>query len=139
MIETQSKKIGPRIYRVRQLKATQGRKVLVRLLKSFGPALDSLDKGKQNVGALLGRVLSELDEETVDYLCDTFAANTEFDLENGNFIGLGESGQFDLHFAGRYADMTQWLIFCVQVNFADFLGVLSGVVKKSGPPETATP
>lgn len=139
MIETKSKKIGDVTYRVRQLKATSGRKILVRLLKVFGPALDAVDtKGGINIGALLGGALQGLDEETVDSLCDTFAQQTEFELANGNFVGLGEAGQFDLHFAGKYVEMTQWLVFCVQVNFADFLGVLSAAAKKSAPPATAT-
>lgn len=131
-VEVKSKTIGDCTYRVRQLPAIQGRKVLVRLMKMFGPALESIGKNT-DVGSMLASALENLDEEVFDSLCDTFAKHTEFELANGNYVGLGEPGMFDQHFTGKYGPMIQWLAFCVQVNFADFLGVLSGAVKKSAP------
>lgn len=133
-VEVKSKQIGDCTYRVRQLPAIQGRKVLVRLMKMFGPALESLGKNTEaNIGSMLSGALENLDEEVFESLCDTFAKYTEFELPNGNYVGLGEVGMFDQHFTGKYGQMLQWLAFCVQVNFADFLGVLSGAVKKSVP------
>lgn len=140
-VEIKSKQIGDCTYRVRQLPAVQGRKVLVRLMKMFGPALGSMESNgnaEGNVLQMLSTALENLDEDMFDSLCDTFAKYTEFELPNGNYIGLGEQGMFDQHFTGKMGQMTQWLVFCVQVNFADFLGVLSGAVKKSAPPAPTT-
>ncbi len=105
---TQSKKIGDFTYEVTQLGAITGSKVFVRLLRMIGPAF----VGKN---ADLGRIFESLKEEDVQFLYDTFAPLT--------FIpGVGQLDKsFDFHFVGRYMAMVQWLIFCLQVNYGDFL------------------
>lgn len=123
MLEASTKRIGETNYKVTQLRAVKGRRLLVKLLKALGPAATAIQDAKDgNVGALLGKLTGSLDEDLVDELCDTFAGCTEFDLGNGKWIGLGETGQFDLRFAGKYGDMVKWLTFALEVNYGSFLG-----------------
>lgn len=133
MLETKTRQIGEYKYRCTQLGALKGRKVLVRLLKTVGPALDGVSEG--SVGSLLGKLASSLDEDTVDYLCDTMAARTEVELPSGKSVDL--AGIFELHFAGKYGEMVKWLAFAVEVNFSSFFSDLAKGVKPeadSSPP-----
>ncbi len=127
MLETKSKTIGDHDYRVTQLGATKGRKVLVRLLKACGPAFSLAAEGRSTEA--LGKLASDLDEETLDYLCETFAARTDMDEKPLAPV-------MELHFAGNYGEMVEWLGFCVQLNFESFFSVLA---KKQAAPGSATP
>ena len=130
MLESSTRKIGDTAYRVTQLQAVKGRKLLVKLLKALGPAAEAItDAQSGNVGALLAKLTENLDETLVDELCDVFAASTEYELASGKWVGLGEAGIFGLHFAGKYGEMAKWLAFAVEVNYGSFLGDLL----KGGP------
>ncbi len=131
MLETKSKAIGDNTYKVTQLGAGKGRKVLVRLLKVCGPAFALAASG--DTTEALGKLAADLDEETADYLCETFAARTEVELSNGKSVDLASI--MELHFAGNYGEMLEWLGFCVQLNYASFLGALG----KKVPDASATP
>lgn len=123
MLESSTRRIGRYEYKVTQLQAIKGRRLLVKLLKALGPAAEALSVSSQdNAGALIGKLTAGLDEALVDELCDTFAARSEFQLENGKWMDL--AGQFDLHFAGQYGEMAKWLAFAVEVNYGSFLGEL---------------
>jgi hypothetical protein len=129
MLETTTRTIGEDTYRVTPLQAIQGRKVLVKLLKALGPAAEAVaDAQSGNVGALLAKLTANLEESLVDELCEIFAGRTEFQ-HGSKWIGLGEAGQFDLHFIKKYGQMAKWLAFCVEINYGSFLGELL----KSGP------
>lgn len=127
--ELKERTISGTTYRVHQLGALQGRKVLARLGKVL--AVVQSDK-----------LESLLAEDEVDYLCDTFGRTTE--------VHLGDkwpqlSDVFDEHFAGRYADLLSWLMFALEVNFGSFfteavkkLEGFAATVKKSKS-ESTTP
>lgn len=104
--QTKSKVICDTEYEVTQLGAIKGTKVFTRVLRLMGPAF--LDKSP-------GKFFDSLKEEDVEYLCQTFSPLTLVK-------GQGQlDGIFDVHFAGRYDALVQWLVFCLQVNFGSFL------------------
>lgn len=118
---TEVKDIEGCSYEITQLGAIKGSAVFVRVLKMLGPALAT-----GNVGSLLGA----LDEADVKYLVDAFAPLT-------NVPGQGQLDKiFDLHFAGRYKALVQWLLACLQVNYGEFLqgkvGSLAGALGAAG-------
>ena len=100
MRETQTKLIDGVPYTVRQLGALTGRKVLAR-----GPSLRNLD------------------DATMDYICDAFAQSTTIPLAieatKASSVAIKLSDVFDDHFAGRYGAMMSWLAFCMELNFGD--------------------
>ncbi len=122
MFKTDSKTIGGLEYRVSQLGAVKGRAVFLRIVKLVGPAIASVVKGGKidmknvDLGDLFKRV--ELTEEDLTFFCDAFAEKTFVVLPDKKAPRLDHV--FDAHFAGKYGDMMQWLVFCVSVNFADF-------------------
>lgn len=107
MRETRSKEIAGRTYEVTQLGAVAGQKVFVRVLKVLGPAI-----GAKDMAALLGGI----QESDVQALVDAFIPMT-------HIAGVGQlnARTFDDHFAGAYRELFDWLAFCVEVNFGDFL------------------
>lgn len=112
-------------YEINQLGAIAGRRVLTKLLKLAGPALGALaGAGKldeQAIGAALASAAEELDEATLDNLCETFGEHSTVRMGDGRRPKL-EPVIFDNHFAGRYLAMSKWLAACLKLNFADFLG-----------------
>jgi hypothetical protein len=120
MLETVTKEIEGTTYEVRQLDAVKGRKVFVRFAKLIAPALAEI-QGQKDPNAALGRVVSTfaagIDEETLDYFCDAFAPTTCI-VEGAKKPEL--SKVFALHFAGKYFELVQWLVFCFEVNFGSF-------------------
>lgn len=109
-------------YQVTPLGAVIGRKVLLRLTKVFSPALLSKD---------LSSLLEQLDDETLDYLCDTFAESTNvvMQAEKTKVLAPLAGDMFDKHFARKYMQMFEWLAFCVEVNYADFFARVAVALK----------
>lgn len=112
MVETKEKTIEGTTYRVRQLDAVKGRKVVARLIRLLSNAAAGGDDA-------LSKIFASVTEEDMDYFCDVFAASTDVNYE-GKWPCLKDV--FGLHFAGKYGEMMQWLLFCVEVNFGNFLG-----------------
>jgi hypothetical protein len=133
-LEKLDKEIGGRRYYVTQLGAKKGRQALARLVKVLGPvmahvvsdakpgaAMRSIS-GDALKGALL-ELSERISEADLTYFCETFGEYTEVELEGGKRPRLTMEMQ-DLHFAGKYGEMLQWLAFAAEVNFADFFGAL---------------
>lgn len=109
--KTEQKQIGADTYEVTQMGAVKGSQVFVRLIRAIGPIILAADKASDLRDALAG-----LKEEDVDYLIKAFSPYTLVQ-------GKGELDKiFDIHFAGKYGDMFQWLWASVEVNFGSFLG-----------------
>jgi hypothetical protein len=126
--KTETKRIAGHDYKVTQLDAIAGRRAFTRMLKVVGPAFAKLDDG---AGEAFTELVDRLGEDDVAHFCDLFAKMTE--VSGGDF---GErapqlSDIFGVHFAGRYLEMSQWLIFCFEVNFASFFGGAGGLVRNA--------
>jgi hypothetical protein len=135
MLKIESKTIGGHEYKVRQLVATKGRLVLLTLARIIGPAAalaaGAKETGKEEAFAkVIEALLANLTPEDFTSLCNTFAESTDVVISDEK--GRREpklSNVFDLHFAGNYQEMIDWLVFCVEVNFASFF---DGLKAKSG-------
>lgn len=131
--ETKSKVIGDHEYSVTTLGALEGRKIYVQLMKTVAPGLKNAGSGKIDMGSIVANILSELDPSFIASVSDSFAKVTS--------VNLGEkspslSSIFDLHFAGKYKEFTEWFMFCIEVNFGSFLDVLGAL---QNAPSTSIP
>lgn len=111
-------RIGAHAYKVTQLDAVTGRRAFARLVKLIGPAMAKLKDGEEE--AALVDLLSRIEESDLDYFCDTFSPVTE--VSGGQYSKAAPQLDtvFLTHFAGEYLAMTQWLVFCIKVNFRSF-------------------
>lgn len=126
--KTETRVIDGCSYEVTQLGAISGSRVFIRVLKLLGPLFAG--GGKLD----LGRVFENLNETDFEYLCNAFKPVTMV-------TGQGElQGIFDIHFTGRYLAMMQWLWFCLELNYGDFLkgSSLTGALKAVGPTASAS-
>jgi hypothetical protein len=111
MRQTQQTTIGTTVYHVTQMGGLAGRRAFNRFMKLAGPLQNLSDEKARNLAFMTG-----LSDEDMDYFCDTFAALTR--VQTADMPGPVELKPiFDLHFAGKYTTMMQWLSFCFQVNF----------------------
>lgn len=122
MLETQRREIGGVTYEVRQLDAVRGRRVFVRFAKVVAPALGALKAAAkmspdEALAYALGQLVGNVSEEDLDFFCDVFAPATCL-VEGNNRPELAK--RFELHFAGKYLEMLEWLAFCFEVNFGSF-------------------
>lgn len=122
MLETQRRDIGGVTYEVRQLDAVRGRRVFMRFAKVVAPALGALKAaGKmapdEALAHALGQLVNGVTEDDLDFFCDAFAPTTCM-VEGSKRPELAKC--FELHFAGRYLELLQWLAFCFEVNFGTF-------------------
>jgi len=117
MIQTESKTIGKHTYVVEQLGALKGRAVFVRLVRLLGSSVDTI---KGDAGAVLAKAAAGFSEEDMTAFCDVFAAKTY--VTGGEYATAQPqlSNIFDIHFAGNYSEMVEWLIFAFKVNFGSF-------------------
>lgn len=117
--KTESKVIGDFEYEVTQMGAVQGRKVFARLAKTIGPLLAASAGAKPDLEKIFGDMLGNIEPELVDFVCDSFAPFTTVTMQDGKKPRLSDI--FDMHFAGNYQDMVNWIMFAMQVNFKTFL------------------
>lgn len=143
MRETKSKEIGKRgfTYNVTQFGARKGGRIALRLLKILGSAAGTaMQEGGESddgfdlkvVGKMVENLSSILTEADYDYLCDEFmkVSSVTGGKYEHNTMPLHADGVFDLHFAGEYIELGEWIAFCVEVNFGGFLGE-GGLLKKA--------
>lgn len=146
MIETKDKTIGGVLYRVSQLGALTGRGVLVRLVKLVGGGLvgalvsgglKGLDRGA--LATSLGKVVDGFSEEDLAYFCDLFSPLTQVITRDkaGKQLNQLLANTFDLHFAGKYREMGQWLLFALEVNFGSVFQGLAVAAPRDAEQVTA--
>jgi CYTH domain-containing protein len=142
MLQTKTKTIGNHSYTVRQLGASEGRKMLMRLIKVLGPVLSTLLTGEggkakvkgwsfletplADIGKALLTFSDRISEQDLEYLCATLGMATEVHFPDGKTRPLTLEEQ-ELHFAGRYSDMFRWLGFALEANYSDFFGSSSAL------------
>jgi hypothetical protein len=148
VLESKEKQIGEHTYLARQLPATKAHKLLIRIGKILGPAIGGgLDgvKGsfKDDAAGAIGRAVSGLFEratpDEVDAILKEFVEYSEVD-------GKPLKSCFDLHFAGKLADMYLWFAFALEVNYSDFFGgfkqasaaLVAAVTDRLKPPSTSS-
>src|SRR5690606_32678947 len=124
----QTRTIGNHIYQVRKLGASDGRKMLIRLVKLLGPALaalledPSLGKSKKkgwsildldtaSMGRALRTLAERLGEEDLEYFVKTLGPTTQVELTDGRVQVLDLETQ-ELHWAGNFSSMFKWIAFC---------------------------
>jgi hypothetical protein len=117
--KSETREIGGRKYTVRQMGAVKGSRLLVKIMKVMG-AGDAKS------------VIAALDDALFVEVMNELAPWTEVEIESNRVVRL--SDVLDAHFAGNYADLTEWLIFAVEVNFADFFRSLPRLLGASGGP-----
>ncbi len=133
-MELKSKVINGRKYDVGMLPATSGWALYLELLKMLGPALGaaaqngglkmpkggglaSLLNADLDVGRMLGAAVAELGRNlNTPGVMDITAKMASVSFIDGKPLGP----MFDAYFGGKYAELSQWLLFALGVNFGDF-------------------
>jgi len=108
--------IGDCSYTVTQLTAGAGLPVFSRLLSVL--AILNADSFASEEAFLAGVANVLRDPKLSEHLeafCAAFRGSTQVNL-NGNMIAL--DALYDEHFAGKYIELIQWLMFCIKLNFA---------------------
>lgn len=123
-METKERQIGDCAYRVTQFGAKQGLSVLTRLMRFAGPALRA---GLNNDAAALGAMLVGLDAVEVLALAEMFAERTKLvrtitTAAGPQPLATPLAGDFDTHFADKYDELVEYLVFAILVNFEKSLG-----------------
>lgn len=121
-LEIKETEIAGTRYEVTQLGVKAGQRVIRRLAKVVLPLMVMAQEGGKGLSDI-GGLLDHLSDEDVDYLCDTFAATTKMRAAAGGEL-TPLTKVYEVHFAGKYIELFQWLRFCVEVNFGSFLDVL---------------
>lgn len=119
MFKTESKDIDGFRYEVTQMPAGEGLQIMARVMN----LLSGLSKGDGSGGTVEERVLSRLGgliadpklAEHLEVFCRVFSKYTAVQFVTGEKPQL--NNVFDLHFAGRYKALIEWLAFSLQVNF----------------------
>jgi hypothetical protein len=132
-IQQEEKRIGDCTYRVTMLDAVEGSRTFIRLSRTFGPALSKIDLSTDtSIGQVVGSLCERLTEEDFEHYCKLFMKKTSVELEDGKEPMLKDI--FEVHFAGKYLEMVQWLAFCFEVNFRGFFDGAGSFLRKAMQP-----
>jgi hypothetical protein len=140
MLPTVTKRIADCDYTITLLSADEGLPINALLLRVAGPTIATLvseagdfktlaDIPWAAFAAAFRTAVHNLDAADLRQLVDAFAPKTLLKLPDGKKPVL--SDVFGVHFAGKYGRMYQWLGFCIQANFADFLDYLPVSVRSA--------
>ncbi len=124
--EPKIKTIGGVDYEVMCLGARSGQESFLALMKAAVTGW----QGSDTVADLIMSMVIGLPDAQFVSMADKFASRTTVSLPNGNKPCLKDI--YDLHFAGKYGDLTQWFMFCIEVNFGNFLGDVRTHLTASG-------
>ena len=94
-------------YDCTQLGAVEGRGALLRAQKIAVKGVNGLDA-----------MIDAMSPNDLDYFCALFSKNTRVQLDEKRRPLL--SDVFDVHFAANYFELTEWLAFCLGLNFGSF-------------------
>lgn len=124
-LKLEKKRIGRFDYEVKQLGAIAGRDLLVRMSKMLGPALGMILSGKASLaqaGAALASASQMLEPAELEHFCDVLGRSSSvYVTEAGKpAVKTLDLAYQELHFAGEYAEMFQWIGFAMEVNFGNF-------------------
>jgi hypothetical protein len=148
MRDVQSKDIDGRSYQVTMLDEKTARRVWLRLMQKLGPSVAELAKGltSANVKSVLdldtsifagalARLLREMSEDDLEFFVEKMRSCTKVKPEQANvYVDL-----YDGAFQGRLTTMFKWLVFALEVNYADFLSELRSMLPRISPSDPAAP
>lgn len=126
MVPAEKKEIDGTVFQVTGLDLRLERAMLIRLTKTVGPALAELMRGEStSTSDAVSKLLAGLEEEDFDYLIETFRGVTKirFALADGAEQWLP---CVDSAFKSGVSSQFKWLWFCLEHQFAGFLGSGSG-------------
>ena len=112
----ESREIAGLKYDVTQLGGIDAGDVLLRLTKCVGPSLGALTD--PSLSAVFEKL--SLTPADMEYFREKFGPHSRVHLPDGKSPRVGDC--YDDHFAGRTGAALEWFRFCVEVNYADFLG-----------------
>ena len=126
--------INGKTYIIGRLRASEGREILLLLLRNLGPGLGEALVGAAGVSGLaempaesLGRALQDvclrLNADDLARASEAFGGVSSV-VTGKTQVQLTPEFQ-DTHFSGALGAWTQWIIACVEFNYADFLGYLT--------------
>lgn len=123
-LESKEFVVGGVRYSTTVLDAVTGRRLYLRVVKAAAPGLEKLAGADgDTTSAMLGMVagvLDGLEVQLVDDLCNAFGDVTVI-CSGDKRVKLSQE-VFGQHFAGKYKDLTEWLLECLKANkFLDFL------------------
>ena len=130
MQKVQKRVIGGVHYEITQLKTSAGFKMFRQVgtvvgpgfggLASSGGSLLEMDIASEGFIKAVGLLLENYDSPVVDEIVRKMAEVTRVDPNGGDqFVPL--PGVYEVHFQGKMKALHQWLLFGLQVQFADFL------------------
>ena len=134
-LKKETKDIGGDTYEASQFPAPKGMALLEWLMQKVGPGLEAMfdDDGKTNdangVFKGVGRILKQLSGKDLQYLYDQFADSCTV---GGVLMNKENIKMF--HFAGRYGELFQWMLWMLNVNYESFfaeMGTLKGNVEET--------
>lgn len=134
MIQAAEKEIDGIKFQVSGLDFRTERAMTVRLAKLVGPAMAALAaKGKEGAPEALKQLLMELEDEEIQYLCDKFGVVTKVAMERSDGIAWVPYTEKIFEREGAKGVMSQfkWLWFCLEHQFADFLGSGSATLSEA--------
>lgn len=141
-LDPETREIDGYTYTFRPLGAKAGMRLFAQLVQrlggTVGPALTGGADKAQIGAAALSSLASQLDPDFVDQLINTFAPRTtvRMDADHGSKeVALDKI--LDLHFGRRLVAQLQWLEFCLETQYSDFLGLLRGQLAGQAASETA--
>jgi hypothetical protein len=105
----------------------------------MGGMVGSLAGGKTDLVAGFTSFANAMTPEIMDYFCETFEKCTQ--VHKGDKVFFLKD-IFDDHFCDNYGEMVEWLAFCLEVNFASFLGGAGGLaalIRAKGTSESESP
>lgn len=124
-LKTDTIELGGMHFVCTALSARVGTRVAAKLINALAPAVKATpfdgSPNEDDIGAMLAPVLSNPElSSTLDFLIDTFAANTI--VQNPAQDGGGQPlpRVFDLQFSDAYDDMIAWLLFSIRLSLASF-------------------
>lgn len=132
MIKSERRQIGEFTYELTQFGAREGREILALLVRVLGPGLAELG-ADQSPAVAMGRVAAGITGQDFATLTDAVARKTKLIL-TAQFNGsqgttalepFDLAPRFDEHFAGRYGEMIELVLFAIELN--NFPGALAAV------------
>jgi len=119
MREPERKEIDGKVYEVTPMPTSKGLSVMQRMAKAAMPAVLKAARGETG-GELVAvaDLVESLASDDLPAIAKIFAEHS--------MVGDGESmvklsGVFDVHFAGDYLALFEWLTFAAKVNFGPLL------------------